>query len=175
MEDNKIEDLKPEKIEKPKKVLSQAQINHMEKMRQKKAIKNEAKKLIGQPTNYKKTLEKNNIENKESIETKKENIPDIPPKNEMNGLKDIDEIKNKLNNVYEYIESKKNKPKEKDEKIDKIYKYIDEKQRKKEEKLKKQAEILKEQEEYNNINEEHKYYSNRRNYYSPLIGGIFGK
>lgn len=173
MEDNKIEDLKPEKIEKPKKVLSQAQINHMEKMRQKKAIKNEAKKLIGQPTNYKKTLEKNNIENKESIETKKEN--DISIKPNIKNIDEIEDIKNKLNNVYEYIESKKNKPKDKDEKIDKIYKYIDEKQRKKEEKLKKQAEILKEQEEYNNINEEHKYYSNRRNYYSPLIGGIFGK
>lgn len=173
MEDNKIEELKPEKIEKPKKVLSQAQINHMEKMRQKKAIKNEAKKLIGQPTNYKKTLEKNNIENKESIETKKEN--DISIKPNIKNIDEIEDIKNKLNNVYEYIESKKNKPKDKDEKIDKIYKYIDEKQRKKEEKLKKQAEILKEQEEYNNINEEHKYYSNRRNYYSPLIGGIFGK
>lgn len=174
MEDNKIEDLKPEKVEKPKKVLSQAQINHMEKMRQKKAIRNEAKKLIGQPTNYKKTLEKKDIEKKESIEKKELNLT-AQSGTAKNAPDELNEIKNKLNNVYEYIESKKNKPKDKDEKIDKIYKYIDEKQRKKEEKLKKQAEILKEQETHNDINEEHKYYSNRRNYYSPLIGGIFGK
>lgn len=174
MEDNKIEDLKPEKIEKPKKILSQAQINHMEKMRQKKAIRNEAKKLIGQPTNYKKTLEKNDIEKKESIE-KKQPILTAQSETAKNGPDELNEIKNKLNNVYEYIESKKNKPKDKDEKIDKIYKYIDEKQQKKEEKLKKQAEILKEEETHNDIHEEYEYYSNRRNYYNPLIGGIFGK
>jgi len=156
---------KPVKVE--KKALTEAQLLHLKKMREKKHIKNEAKKLNGMPTNYKKT--KNTEENptsKNPIEKSIEKSIELEKPNN-----DIIEMKNMISKVYKHIEEKSNKSKDKTEKINKIYEYVDKKQKKKEEKLKKQQEL-----EQQNDDEEDDDYSNYRgNYYNPLINNIFKK
>lgn len=169
---------KPVKVE--KKALTEAQLLHLKKMREKKHIKNEAKKLNGMPTNYKKTrnteeqpTSKNSIE--KSIEKSIELEKPTSPKGQPASLKldnDIIEMKNMISKVYKHIEEKSNKSKDKTEKINKIYEYVDKKQKKKEEKLKKQQELEQQHEE----EEEDDDYSNYRgNYYNPLINNIFKK
>lgn len=123
---NNIEIISPEKPKKEK-VLSQIQIEHLKKMREKKALKSEAKKYLkeknllppGEIIGYKK---KNNIESLEnSTETKENKIVEKP------NVPYDDELKNKIDSIYNYIENKKTKPIKDTSKIDEIHEFVKEK------------------------------------------------
>ena len=92
----KIENIK-EKIEKPKRTLTQAQLDNLERMRKKKLLKSEARKMIEQQSKQK------------VVETH------IPPPS-INPIKDysndIEDMKKELSYISTYIKEKQNKKKD---------------------------------------------------------------
>lgn len=126
---NNIEIISPEKPKKEK-VLSQLQIDHLKKMRQKKALKSEAKKYLkennllppDEQMGYKKKT--NNIEPLDnSIDIKEKKIEQ--PEKQHNLIND--DLKNKIDSIYNYIENKKTKPIKDTSKIDEIHEFVKEK------------------------------------------------
>jgi hypothetical protein len=84
-----------EKIEKPKRTLTQAQLDNLERMRKKKLLKSEARKMIEEQT--------------------KQTIINEPPK--INSpmkdyTNDIEDMKKELSYISTYIKEKQNKKKE---------------------------------------------------------------
>lgn len=90
----KIENIK-EKIEKPKRTLTQAQLDNLERMRKKKLLKSEARKMIEEQT--------------------KQTIINEPPKinsSMKDYTNDIEDMKKELSYISTYIKEKQNKKKE---------------------------------------------------------------
>lgn len=84
-----------EKIEKPKKTLTQAQLDNLERMRKKKLLKSEARKMIEEQT-------------KQTIINEAPKI-NSPMKDYTN---DIEDMKKELSYISTYIKEKQNKKKE---------------------------------------------------------------
>lgn len=86
-----------EKIEKPKKTLTQAQLDNLERMRKKKLLKNEARKMIEQ-------------------QSKQKVVESHTPQPNSNSIKDysndIEDMKKELSYISTYIKEKQNKKKE---------------------------------------------------------------
>lgn len=92
----KIENIK-EKIEKPKRTLTQAQLDNLERMRKKKLLKSEARKMIEQQSKQK------------LVES---HIP-LPNSNPIKDYtNDIEDMKKELSYISTYIKEKQNKKKD---------------------------------------------------------------
>ena len=86
-----------EKIEKPKRTLTQAQLDNLEKMRKKKLLKSEARKMI-------------EAQSKQN-ETNILKIPNsLPPNNSIKDYSnDIEDLKREINFISGYIKEKQNR------------------------------------------------------------------